>query len=118
MGDEGLSAVVVMDAAVEVEPFSQEALLSFWQGPEPCMISIMLRSTGERKQDTRRMRHIHGLLSSDPGGDQFAFQVYEADRHYDLKFPNSTTRYSLELHTKLVQLVGEDCVKVGPLRLH
>ena len=100
------------------EPLGQEPLPSWWQGPEPCLIIIQLRSSGDRQRDARRMRQIHGLLASFPGADSFAFQVFEGSRRYNLDFPSYTTRYSPELHSKLLRLVGNQGVQVSPLRLH
>ena len=48
-----------------------------YHGPEPSLVTIMLRSSGDRQRDTRRMRRIHALLASYPGNDRFAFKVYE-----------------------------------------
>jgi hypothetical protein len=93
-------------------------MLSIWQGSEPCLITILLRSSGDRKVDSRRMRQIHGLLSSHPGTDRFSFQVHEAKRSYDLNFPSYTTRYSATLHARLAKLVGEQCIRVESLRPH
>jgi DNA polymerase-3 subunit alpha len=101
--------------------FSQESLpdyLAVWQGPEPSRVTILLRSSGDRQRDIRRMRRIHVLLASYPGSDRFVFTVYEDAGRYDLAFPNSSTRYTPELYTKLLRLVGDNCVHVAPLHLH
>ena len=79
--------------------------------------SLILRSTGDRKRDARRMRRVHGLLTSYPGADRFAFEIYEASRRYHLEFPNSTTGYCAELHTQLSRLLGEGTVHVTPFRV-
>ncbi len=97
---------------------AQELLPSLWEGPEPCLITILLRSSGDRLRDARRMRQIHGLLASFPGSDRFAFKVYEASRRYNLEFPSYTTRYSPELLRNLLHIVGDQSVHVTPLRLH
>ncbi len=97
---------------------AQETLPSWWEGPEPCLITILLRSSGDRLRDARRMRQIHGLLASFPGSDHFAFNVVEASRRYHLEFPSYTTRYSPELHRGLLRIVGDQSVQVSPLRLH
>jgi DNA polymerase-3 subunit alpha len=99
-------------------PLAQELLPSWWEGPEPCLVTILLRSSGDRLRDARRMRQIHGLLASFPGSDRFAFKVYEASRRYNLEFPSYTTRYSPELHRSLLRIVGDQSVEVSPLRLH
>jgi hypothetical protein len=97
---------------------AQELLPSWWEGPEPCLVTILLRSSGDRLRDARRMRQIHGLLASFPGSDRFAFKVYEASRRYNLEFPSYTTRYSPELHRNLLRIVGDQSVEVSPLRMH
>ena len=81
------------------------------------MVSLILRSTGDRKRDALRMRRVHGLLTSYPGGDRFAFEIYEASRRYHLEFPNSTTGYCPELHTQLARLLGEGTIHVTPFRV-
>ena len=101
--------------------FSQETLPDYfavWEGPEPSLVTIMLRSSGDRQRDTRRMRRIHALLASYPGNDRFAFKVYEDAGRYDLAFPNSSTRYTPELHRKLLRLVGDTSVHVAALHPH
>ena len=101
--------------------FSQETLPDYfavWEGPEPSLVTIMLRSSGDRQRDTRRMRRIHALLASYPGNDRFAFKVYEDAGRYDLAFPSSTTRYTPELHRKLLRLVGDKSVHVAALHPH
>ena len=101
--------------------FSQETLPDYfavWEGPEPSLVTIMLRSSGDRQRDTRRMRRIHALLASYPGNDRFAFKVYEDAGRYDLAFPNSSTRYTPELHRKLLRLVGDKSVHVAALHPH
>jgi DNA polymerase-3 subunit alpha len=101
--------------------FSQETLPDYfavWEGPEPSLVTIMLRSSGDRQRDTRRMRRIHALLASYPGNDRFAFKVYEDAGRYDLAFPSSSTRYTPELHRKLLRLVGDKSVHVAALHPH
>jgi DNA polymerase-3 subunit alpha len=84
---------------------------------ETRMVTIMLESTGDRQRDSLRLRRVHGLLTSFPGTDHFAFLLYEASRRYHLEFPNSTTGYCPELHGQLVDLLGEGVVRVEALRI-
>jgi DNA polymerase-3 subunit alpha len=81
------------------------------------MVSLILRSTGDRKRDALRMRRVHGLLTSYPGADRFAFEIFEASRRYHLEFPNSTTGYCNELHAQLARLLGEGTIHVTPFRV-
>ncbi len=84
---------------------------------ESYLLQLYLRSSGDRKRDTLRMRRVHGLLSSYPGTDRFIFQVFEASRRYHLEFPNNTTGYCRELHTQLLDLLGEGNVQAEVLRI-
>ncbi len=70
-------------------------------------ITIRLESTGDRKKDAQRAGRLHGLLTSFPGNDHFAFYVYEGSRKYLLEFPNATTDFCPTLHHELRVLVGE-----------
>ncbi len=81
------------------------------------MVVVLLRSTGDQQRDARRMRRVHGLLTSYPGKDRFVFQIFEASRRYHLEFPSSTTGYCSELHTQLLTFLGEGSIKVEPLRI-
>jgi DNA polymerase-3 subunit alpha len=84
---------------------------------DPRMITVRLHSTGDRERDARRMRRVHGLLTSYPGRDHFVFHIYEASRRYHLEFPNSTTGYCAELRRELTVLLGEGSVQVELLRI-
>jgi DNA polymerase-3 subunit alpha len=81
------------------------------------MVVVLLRSTGDQQRDARRMRRVHGLLTSYPGKDRFVFQIFEASRRYHLEFPSSTTGYCSELHSQLLTFLGEGSIKVEPLRI-
>ena len=59
---------------------------------QPRMVTIVLRSTGERERDVRRLKCIHGALMSSPGIDKFAFHVFEGGRRYLLEFPERINR--------------------------
>jgi len=81
------------------------------------LIKIILRSSGNQKRDTLRMRRVYGLLTTYHGVDRFAIYVFEGSRRYHLEFPNDTTGYCPELHTHLINLVGDANIQIEPLRL-
>jgi DNA polymerase-3 subunit alpha len=81
------------------------------------MLTLVIRSTGDKERDARRLRRVHGLLLSYPGRDRFAFLVYEAARHYNLEFPNASTGYCKDLHAQLTALLGEGSLRIEPLHL-
>ena len=55
------------------------------------MITVMVRSSGDKTRDVLRLRRIHGTIMSYPGNDRFALHVFERGRGYLLEFPNFTT---------------------------
>ena len=54
------------------------------------MLTIVLRPTGDKARDVLRLRRIHGIITSYPGNDRFAFRVTERSRSYIMEFPNFT----------------------------
>ena len=82
------------------------------------MITIVLRSSGDKTRDVLRLRRIHGILNSYPGSDRFAIHVSERGRMYLLEFPNLTVGYAPELITRLASLVGQDNVRVEKIIFH
>jgi DNA polymerase-3 subunit alpha len=81
------------------------------------VVTVRLRSTGDRERDTRRMRRVHGLLTSYPGKDRFVFLVFEGSKHFHLEFPNSSTGFCRELHVQLCELLGDEAVQIEALRI-
>jgi DNA polymerase-3 subunit alpha len=79
------------------------------------MVTVVLRSTGDKTRDVLRLRRIHGTIMSYPGRDRFAFRVYERNRFYLLEFPNFTTGVCPELISRLGLLVGHENLTVEPI---
>ena len=79
------------------------------------LITIILKASGEKERDVRRMKRIHGLLNSFPGDDRFCFLLFERGHQHLLDFPNDTTAANQELLNKLVELVGHENVQVEPV---
>ncbi len=75
-------------------------------------LTVVLKSTGDHEKDARRMRRVHGILTSYPGEDRFAFQVHELARQYLLEFPSLTTRLCDELLGQLRAFLGDETVHV------
>lgn len=78
----------------------------------PKMLTLVLRSSGDRARDILHMRRVHGTLISYPGEDRFAFYVIEGRSGYLLEFPNDTTRYSEELKVRLEELIDTTNLRV------
>jgi DNA polymerase-3 subunit alpha len=78
----------------------------------PQQITVMLRSTGDKERDKRRIKTIYGTLISFHGKDRFSFQIYENGRGHLIDFPNDTTRVCTEVLDRLKKLMGEESWRV------
>ena len=79
------------------------------------MITVLMRSSGDKTRDVLRMRRIHGLAMTYPGNDRFAFQVFEQGLGYLVEFPNFTTHLCPELLSSLQRLVGHENVRIDKI---
>jgi len=78
----------------------------------PKQITMILRTTGNRERDRRRIKTIYGTLISFHGRDRFSFQVFENGSGYLIDFPNDTTRVCPEMLERLKKLIGEESWRV------
>ena len=78
----------------------------------PQQITVMLRSTGDKERDKRRIKTIYGTLISFHGRDRFSFQIFENGSGYLIDFPNDTTRVCIEVLDRLKKLMGEESWRV------
>jgi len=78
----------------------------------PQQITMILRSTGEKDHDRRRIKTIYGTLISFHGKDRFSFQIFENGSGYLIDFPNDTTRVCPEMLERLKKLIGEESWRV------
>jgi DNA polymerase-3 subunit alpha len=83
----------------------------------PRMVTVYLRSKGDKARDILVIRRVHGALISYPGGDRFAFYVFEGRNGYLLDFPNDSTDLTEELVARLEDMVGENNYRVEPITL-
>ncbi len=78
----------------------------------PKQITVLLRSTGDRERDRRRIKTIHGTLISFHGKDRFSFHIFEDGRGVLLDFPSATTHVCTELLARLQKLMGEESWRI------
>ncbi len=79
------------------------------------MITIMLRSSGDKVRDNVRIRQIYGTLIAYPGRDRFAFQLFERGRGYLIEFPNFTTGLCPELINRLKSFIPDDHLRIDAI---
>ena len=84
----------------------------------PKQITILLRSTGDRERDRRRIKTIHGTLISFHGKDRFSFHIFEDGRGVLLDFPAATTHVCTEMLARLEKLMGEASWRVEDITFH
>jgi len=85
---------------------------------EPQMLLIYLRSTGDKNRDIRRLQRVYGLMIACPGHDRFAFMIYENGRGFRLEFPNETTRINNHMIRTITDMVGDENIRIEPIRIH
>jgi hypothetical protein len=78
----------------------------------PQQITVVLRSTGDREHDRRRIKTLYGTLISFHGKDRFSFHIFEEGKGHLIDFPNDTTRVCPEVLERLKKLMGEECWRV------
>jgi DNA polymerase-3 subunit alpha len=78
----------------------------------PQQITMILRTTGDKDHDRRRIKTIYGTLISFHGRDRFSFQIFENGSGYLIDFPNDTTRVCPEMLERLKKLIGEESWRV------
>ena len=76
------------------------------------LVTVTIKSSGEKDRDMRRIRRVHGLLNSFPGRDRFCFLVFEHGYRHLLDFPNDSTNVNTDLIGQLSELVGRDNIHV------
>jgi hypothetical protein len=78
----------------------------------PKQITVIMRSTGDKEHDKRRIKTIFGTLISFHGRDRFSFQIYENGKGHLIDFPNDTTQVCSEVLERLKKLLGEESLRV------
>jgi DNA polymerase-3 subunit alpha len=78
----------------------------------PQQITVILRSSGDKDHDRRRIKTLYGTLISFHGRDRFSFHIFEDGQGYLIDFPNDTTRVCAEALERLKKLMGEESWRV------
>jgi DNA polymerase-3 subunit alpha len=76
---------------------------------------ITIPRSGDLTTDMHRVGQVYELLQQYPGEDQFSLYTINSAGRVRLDFPNTKTKHSIQLHQKLVALLGEGAVKVQTL---
>ncbi|NPV77952.1 MAG: DNA polymerase III subunit alpha [Anaerolineae bacterium] len=79
---------------------------------QPRMLTLVLRSSGDKSRDVRRLKNLYGQVLSCPGKDRFSFMVFENGHYFLVEFPNETTGITPELIRRLQEMLGPENVRV------
>jgi DNA polymerase III alpha subunit len=71
---------------------------------------ISITQTSDKDGDIARLRKLIDIIKGFPGEDEVTLSVRSEDRVNNLRL--ATTNYCPELHQRLVELVGEDGLRV------
>ncbi len=95
----GSDVIIVDEVPVEDSP-AQRWLMVYYQ------------RSGDDEKDRRRVRKLHGILTSYPGHDRFTIVVEGRKQSLTMEFPNHTTAFCDDLIRDLMSTVGEDNIRV------
>ncbi|MBI5876562.1 MAG: DNA polymerase III subunit alpha [Chloroflexi bacterium] len=73
---------------------------------------VTIPRSGDHAQDIDKVRQAYDLLIATPGDDRFSLSTASQSGTVLLDFPNVTTKHSVQLQQKLVQLLGAGTVSV------
>ena len=75
---------------------------------------ISISQTSDEESDIAYLHKLIDTLRSYPGQDEVSLCVTNEQRVFSLKLSNIYINYCPELHQRLVELVGEEGIRVGP----
>jgi len=97
-GDEAL--VVAEEAIADTAPAESRRLV------------ISLSQTTDEARDIAYLQRLIDTLKDFPGQDEVSLRVTNGEKVINLRLSNMYTNYCPELHQRLVELVGEDGIRV------
>jgi DNA polymerase-3 subunit alpha len=80
--------------------------------PKKQRLVINLSQTSDTASDTARLHQLVEILREFPGQDEVDLRVVNGEKIINLKLSNIYTNYCPQLHQRLVELVGEEGLKV------
>ncbi|OGO02339.1 MAG: hypothetical protein A2Y72_06340 [Chloroflexi bacterium RBG_13_53_26] len=75
-------------------------------------LRITIAQTDNEKEDLLRFHQILDIVKRYPGGDRVIMAIADGGSRVNLDMPNMSTGYCRELHEQLVELVGEEGLRL------
>ena len=105
-----------VEAAVTVElgeiPVGAEEAIANTAPTESRRLVITISQTSDEARDITCLDRLLDILRDFPGQDEVSLRVTSEEKVINLKLSDIYTNYCPELHQRLVELVGEDGLKV------
>ncbi|MBN8594187.1 MAG: DNA polymerase III subunit alpha [Anaerolineae bacterium] len=97
--EEGTDSMAVME--------DDDLILEDERPTPPRWLMIYMKRSDDPDTDRRRLKRLHGILTSYPGQDRFSIVVEDKRSSFKMEFPNHTTSDCDELRRDLLAVVGE-----------
>ena len=102
------------EAAQKGEPMVAEETIAYTAPVKSRRLVISISQTSDEESDIAYLHKLIDTLRGFPGQDEVSLCVTNEERVFNLKLSNIYTNYCPELHQRLVELVGEEGLKVEP----
>ena len=102
-----------LDGLGSVDSLDEE-LFSFEEKPQPKLLTVVVRiePNAQPGSSARKIRRLHGIVSSYPGRDRVAFLILEANNVNLVEFPGVKTHICADLIRELRDQVGQDNIQI------
>jgi DNA polymerase-3 subunit alpha len=100
------------EAAQKGEPMVAEETIAYTAPVKSRRLVISISQTSDEESDIVYLHKLIDTLRGFPGQDEVSLCVTNEQRVFNLKLSNIYTNYCPELHQRLVELVGEEGLKV------
>ncbi|MBA7680554.1 hypothetical protein ES703_88874 [subsurface metagenome] len=97
-----------------LSPVINEEVTTYITSTKSQRLIITISQTSDEDSDIARLHKLIGTLHEFPGRDETNLRVTNKGKVINLKLSNIYTNYCPELHGRLVELVGEDSLKLEP----
>ena len=91
-----------------------EETTAYTASAESRRLVISITQTSDEDSDTAYLQKLIATLKDFPGQDEVSLRVTNEERVVNLKLSNIYTNYCPELHQRLVELVGEEGLRLEP----
>ncbi len=96
-------------------PIIAEEATAYTAPAESRRLVISISQTSDKDTDIAYLHKLIDTLKEFPGQDEVSLRVTNEEKIINLKLSNMRTGYCPELHQRLVELVGEDGLRLEPI---